>query len=465
LQGVTSTGSTAPPVFLAVAGVQHDFVLKLDGYPDYSTSYTFNASECKTFEATLQPLPSPSPVPPLPGLIVVISTPGGAAVYLDGNYVGTTSGGSTAPLQFNANVGNHVVKVSLSGYSDYKTGIYVNSGQTQTITASLERQVYGYVFVNSIPAGATVTIDGVSRGVTPNTFSIITPNSHVVQVSLPGFAPWAMQVGVDYGQTVTVNAVLQVSSGGFIRVESTPQGAEVYIDNIYKGHSNVNVGQVTPGFHSIRLHLSGYEDWSNRVYCDGINTALITAALIQENKPTTADVIVTSNPQGASVYVDGAYKGVTSAGNPFDVTNIAAGAHSVTLKLAGYDDYTASITAKAGDIIRVDAVLDKQPQPQTAAVILSSQPSDAQVYLDNVYKGITPVTLSDVAPGTRAIALKLDGYADYSTTVSLKAGDAVSLSATLNALPKQSDGNNALFIAAAAIILAAVIFALKFLKK
>ena len=60
-----------------------------------------------------------------------------------------------------------------------------------------------------------------------------------------------------------------------------------------------------------------------------------------------------------------------------------------------------------------------------------SSPSGANVYLDNAYKGITPLTLTDVAPGTYTMGMKLGGYDDWSTSVQATAGNTESVSATL----------------------------------
>ena len=51
-----------------------------------------------------------------------------------------------------------------------------------------------------------------------------------------------------------------------------------------------------------------------------------------------------SSPDGASVYIDGSFKGTT----PLTIRPIAPGVHAVTLKKAGYADYSTKVTITAG---------------------------------------------------------------------------------------------------------------------
>ena len=58
----------------------------------------------------------------------------------------------------------------------------------------------------------------------------------------------------------------------------------------------------------------------------------------------------------------------------------------------------------------------------TADVIINSNPRKALIYLNNINSGkITPDTLKNLNPGSYLITLKLDGYRDSSTTISVEA--------------------------------------------
>ena len=70
--------------------------------------------------------------------------------------------------------------------------------------------------------------------------------------------------------------------------------------------------------------------------------------------------------------------------------------------------------------------------PGTGAVIVSSSPGGAGVYVDNSYRGISPLTVKDLPPGNHVLLLKQAGYNDWSTTVTVIPDQAISLSGSLS---------------------------------
>lgn len=72
-------------------------------------------------EETTTPVPSAVST----GSVSVYSSPAGAGILIDGRYLGTTP--KTIP---GIPAGNHILRLSLSGYHDYEGSIYVVAGQT-----------------------------------------------------------------------------------------------------------------------------------------------------------------------------------------------------------------------------------------------------------------------------------------------------------------------------------------------
>jgi hypothetical protein len=66
-------------------------------------------------------------------------------------------------------------------------------------------------------------------------------------------------------------------------VYSSPSGAAILIDGDYQGTTPANITRMTPGYHVLTLTLSGYYDYSSKVY-------------IPEGKETT--LFGTLNPVG-----------------------------------------------------------------------------------------------------------------------------------------------------------------------
>ena len=93
----------------------------------------------------------------------------------------------------------------------------------------------------------------------------------------------------------------------------------------------------------------------------------------------------------------------------------------------------ANVTATATPVTNVTTA---QPAttgtlPAAGYVFVSSLPGGANVYIDNAYEGITPVNLSGIAPGTHAIRLSINGYADYETTADVAGGSTAAVTGSL----------------------------------
>ncbi len=147
------------------------------------------------------------------------------------------------------------------------------------------------------------------------------------------------------------------------------------------------------------------------------NTADVYGALTVISSQTPGSISVSSSPSGAYIKsLDGiSYNGVLKT--TCTIPNVNPGTHIIELTLAGYEDWSTSVGVNPGETATVSATLVPKQTPTTGTITVSSEPSGANVYLDNAYKGLTPITIPDVSPGTHTVELKLDGYSDWSTSV------------------------------------------------
>ncbi|MBU1291721.1 PEGA domain-containing protein [bacterium] len=75
------------------------------------------------------------------------------------------------------------------------------------------------------------------------------------------------------------------------------------------------------------------------------------------------------------------------------------------------------------------------PPTYYGRIIVTSQPQGAKAYLDNVYKGLTPLNLDRVTSGQHHIKLVMAGYRDWSNYVSVSPSRTTTVSADLIPLP------------------------------
>jgi hypothetical protein len=85
----------------------------------------------------------------------------------------------------------------------------------------------------------------------------------------------------------------------------------------------------------------------------------------------------------------------------------------------------------AGQDYVISVTLNPVQNPTTGGISVISAPSGAEVYLNNAFKGLTPITLDSLAPGSYTVLVKLNGYQDWQATQQVTAGQTSQISATL----------------------------------
>jgi PKD repeat protein len=136
--------------------------------------------------------------------------------------------------------------------------------------------------------------------------------------------------------------------------------------------------------------------------------------------PLTVQFASTST--GASAYMwtfgDG---GTSPAQNPRH-TYRTPGIYSVSLEAR---DACSGAVSRAG---MSNFITVTKPE---SIITISSNPPGAAVFIDNVIKGITPLTLSDLPVGNHALLITLDGYEGYTRNISLESAPSQTISAEL----------------------------------
>ncbi len=199
------------------------------------------------------------------------------------------------------------------------------------------------------------------------------------------------------------------------------------------------------------------------------------------NPPQIGNISFTSTPSGAEIFLDGTDQGVMT---PNTAMNVPAGDHSYVLKLAGYNDYTGTVSVVTGQTaavtvtmiasctplwncelpltgIEADGCGNKRPNPtgcnppQIGNISFVSTPAGAEIYIDGADQNIkTPATISDIPLGTHTYTLKQTGYNDVTGTTDVGLNQTAIASATLIPVARPGIGTGtimALLLAAGAL--------------
>jgi hypothetical protein len=116
------------------------------------------------------------------------------------------------------------------------------------------------------------------------------------------------------------------------------------------------------------------------------------------------------------------------------------GFHTIRLELTDYQPYTGRCRCLKADR-EVSATLTtvspgQQPDNGPGQLYVSSTPSEPRVFVDNVFLGITPVSLSNITAGTHTLLLQLQGYSAGRVPAQVTAGQSSAVAASLTALPQ-----------------------------
>ena len=374
------------------------------------------------------------------GYYQVGSSPSGADVVFNGKFVGETP--ITVPV-FSSSSPGQTISVSKTGYVTWTRLFSQNpaAGQTIPVFAPLQStDVTGSIKVITSPSGALVNLDGIMGQMSPWVYTGVPVGGHVIQAFLSGFSPYSGPVEVVAGQTTEVYAILYpLMSTGALQVVTSPGGSDLYIDSIYYGKTSTVIGSIATGTHVVTLKHYGYQDITGDVTIDEGKTTYLSFTLIPFTEPTTGNLRISSDPAGAGIYIDGSYNGVTQAGELTTFTGITPGPHSIDLKLSNYLEYSDNVEIVAGITSTISANLSPGPNPTPyASVEISSAPSGASVFLDDMVQGITPLTLNQVPAGRHQISIRMTGYSDYATMIQFSPGQNALISVALAPVPTPS---------------------------
>jgi hypothetical protein len=122
----------------------------------------------------------------------------------------------------------------------------------------------GSLYVISSPAYASIYIDNIYWGTTPNTVPSLTVGSHTVKLMLNGYNNYTGTKFVSEGYNSM--SVSLSSSTGNLYVTSNPVNASIYVDGVLRGSSPYTVPSLAIGTHTVQLRKTGYYNYTTTKY-------------------------------------------------------------------------------------------------------------------------------------------------------------------------------------------------------
>jgi predicted Ser/Thr protein kinase len=227
-----------------------------------------------------------------------------------------------------------------------------------------------------------------------------------------------------------------------IQFTSTPAGAKVEIDGWSEPNwvTPFSASHLAAGFHTVNFTKAGYLQKAQAVESVAGKSVQSSAELV----PAVSTMVVTSNPAGANIYLDGKDTGQTT---PSQLT-VEKGIHRLIVRKAGFKDAAVDETLNEAQTISFSPILlsvngegDKTPNSGIFRRMFGADgvpDGKGLVHIRTVPEGASIVVDGKVAPkksnarwpadpGVYSIVLQMDGYKPIHRNIRVQQGKIADL--------------------------------------
>jgi hypothetical protein len=217
--------------------------------------------------------------------------------------------------------------------------------------------------------------------------------------------------------------------GSVVRVTSQPTGAGVDVDGRNRGKTPLQLSDLAPGRHEVELTRSGYRPYHGEFIIAGL----------------FGSIVVTTDPVGAEVLLDGQLRGTAPDGG-LALVRVPYGRHEITARLRGYNDVVKTVSLRAAGPLGVTCRLGYGK----GWLVVKSDPPGASLVVNDRAAGKTPY-VAELGPARYALSLLRPGYYDWTGDARVQYAE----STTVRAILDRMETRKLPFLAAAVVGLGA----------
>ncbi len=233
---------------------------------------------------------------------------------------------------------------------------------------------YGFLAISSEPDEAEIYIDGKYYGKTPSFITDLEDGTHSLRLSKDAYVDIIKDIVIIKGETLKLNEKLHDinSQRTYLIVKADQSNAMIYIDDkpISTGEASVPVMMGTTHTYKIEYNLYHTET--------GSVTISERTTIEKQLRPAFGYLNISTTPeQGAKVFVDGEYIGIS----PIKTDKIESGSHTVRVMKESYNMAEKTFTVDDGQTI--SAIVEMSVNSVNVTVKTDPQ---SDIYIDNEYK-------------------------------------------------------------------------------
>lgn len=227
-------------------------------------------------------------------------------------------------------------------------------------------------------------------------------------------------------ETNYVEEVTLKPNFGWLEIEDVDNiaGAEFYVDNRKIGTIPYTEKKKWPVREGYRLMISAGELYKTYNATFDIRKGEVTRLQPHLTSDFARTTITVEGDEKADIYVNGTRRGTGRWNGP-----LKAGAYTIESRRENHRSSTTQIVVKTG---QEESFSIAAPTPITGSIYVSSQPSGARVFLDDVDRGQSPIELKNVLVGSHDVKLVLKNYNEEHQKVTVKEGETEETRFTLS---------------------------------
>ena len=277
---------------------------------------------------------------------------GGAQVFIDGQEVK-----KRPATEVEVRPGRHSVEIRAEKYQDLHNEIEVQGcGIHQKFDYAL-LPAWSDITIDSIPANATVWVDGKTAGSTPLTLELLA-GDHDIVLKAERFKPWRTRLAVAANHPQVLDPVRLQTADGTLVVQTNPSGANVMLSNTFVGQTPTKLTLSADTTHLIQLSKAGYETEKREVRVDSAASETLSVKL----EPKLGIIHLVVAPADAEIVVDGKPMGKMPRR-----LRLVAVEHRLEITKKGYQPYRTRITPRPGFPQEIAVTLIKQATAERAS--------------------------------------------------------------------------------------------------
>ncbi len=298
----------------------------------------------------------------MPGLFNVSSTPAGVTLLVDGSAVGET------PLQdLEIPAGTRLLRFEHPRYLPVERSIEVEGfGVRSSLQVELQ-PAWALVALATVPAGATLLVDGEEQGVTPLELELLQGSRQLV-FRKDKFVPLEVALEITAREALNPPVYQLEAAPGRVAISSLPVGATVSVDGEFQGQTPLALTLKTQVKHAVRVTAAGYLPATRSLELNPEEEQ----SLVFELEPQYGTLFIAATPPAATLLIDG--KPQPLATGRF---RLITRPHTLKLSAPGYQSITRTVTPKAGYSQQLELTLTKEGARTVAAAgpALSADPT------------------------------------------------------------------------------------------